>query len=78
MVEIGYASVGGPPIEWFRCRLFYVETGEEINDVIEVSAVDGWCLKYKRAADGKLIVDDVNDCVVTERVAGKFRIEYDI
>jgi hypothetical protein len=76
MVEIGYAKVGGPPIEWSKCKVFDVETGEEIDDVIEASAVGGFCLKYKRSADGKLIVDDANDRVVTERLVGKFRIEY--
>ena len=76
MVEIGYAIVGGPPAEWFKCKVFDVETGEEINDVIEVNAVDGWCLKYKRGANGELIDDDANDRLATERLVGKFRIEY--
>jgi len=70
---ITYAKVEGPPNNWFGLRIIDLDTGREVDAVIEVNTVEGWCVHYLRGADGKFYLDS-SDKVATERLVGRFEI----
>ncbi|KKK40367.1 hypothetical protein LCGC14_3084240 [marine sediment metagenome] len=71
---ITYAKVGGPPHYWDNLKIFDVNTGKEIKDVIEVDYNEDRCTCYRRI-DGKLVVDPKDDYIERVYLKGKFRIE---
>lgn len=85
--EIRYAKVDGPPPDWVGLRIFDVDTGEEIMEVVEVDCDDGWLIRFKPGSDGKIYSCDEKDCscvgddldpnghIATEKLHGRFRIE---
>lgn len=71
--EISYAKVHGPPADWRGLCVFDADTGEEIQDVIEVDASNGWLVRYKMGDDGHAFIE--GDEVAKETLTGRFRIE---
>ena len=50
-----YAKVGGPPARWKRLVVLDAVTREQITDVREANAVEGWFVQVQRGAGGKLV-----------------------
>jgi hypothetical protein len=69
--EIVYAKSGGPPDNWHGIRVFD-EAGNEIKDVEEVHAGEGWLIRAKRNAQGHIYAE--GDEIAKERIEGKFRL----
>lgn len=66
-----YAIVGGPPDDWSDLRVVDA-AGNQIADVVEVNAAEGWLVRYKRNEAGEFCID--GDELVRERIEGNFRI----
>lgn len=69
---ITYAKAGGPPDNWREITVLNVETGEEVVDIVEVNATEGWAVINAISENGHRIV--FNGTAVTKRIEGKFRI----
>ncbi len=67
-----YWAAGGPPSDWHRYRVLDASSGEELPDVIEVDAVEGWCRRYCLDAAGKPVYDGATPLTTLER--GYFRV----
>lgn len=75
MGDITFAKVGGPPADWMGVRVFNVETGVEMKNIVEVDTVEGYVLRHRVDAQGLLIIEAGSARVSVERVNGAFRIE---
>jgi len=72
---ITYAKAGGPPDNWRGLKIYDLDTGKEVWDVEEVSAVEGWLIRMKRNEKGEIFIDPANgDEVAVERLEGRFEI----
>lgn len=73
---ITYAVVGGPPDNWLGLRVFDIDTGLEIDEVIECNTVEGWLVRYKPGEDGLIYtVGEGDDAeAASERLEGRFLI----
>lgn len=67
-----YAKVYGPPDTWYDCRIFDLDTGEEIDRVLEVNAAEGWVIRFAVDANGHPIRN--GDDWARERLDGRFEI----
>lgn len=67
-----YAITGGPPDDWNQLLVFWNEI--EHQEFVEVNVTEGWGIRYKRDHLNRLVRD--GDELATERVEGKFRLEY--
>jgi hypothetical protein len=73
--EIVYAKVDGPPDNWHGLRIIDLDTGQEVLDVIEVNAAEGWLISYKRNSAGNFFLDPAKpDEIARQRVEGRFEI----
>lgn len=71
-----YAKVDGPPDDWQVLRIFNVRTGDEMFDVCEVNAAEGWLIRAARNDAGELYLtgDPADPEIAKERVEGHFEI----
>jgi hypothetical protein len=67
-----YATVGGPPENWNEITVVNTETGEEVVDIVEVNAPEGWAVINCISQNGHRIV--FNGQPVTKRIEGDFKI----
>lgn len=76
MADLSYAKAGGPPLDWHGLRVFDVQTGREVRDVIEASTVFacGWVRKYRQGPDGRLFIEPGRDRLAEETIYGRFEI----
>lgn len=75
MSQITYAKVGGPPAYWHGLKVIDLDTGQEVLDVIEVDAQEGWLISYRRNAEGRFYMDPANEGqAARQRVEGRFEI----
>lgn len=72
MSQLTYAKALGPPDDWENLKIVHAD-GTEDRDVIEANSEEGWLIRYRRDADGKLIVS--GDECLTERIECSFTIE---
>lgn len=56
-----------------KLRVYRVDTGEQILDVFECNAREGWLIKYMRGADGSFMVG-MDGEVVKKKMTGMFEI----
>jgi hypothetical protein len=72
---ITYANAGGPPANWHGLRIFDLESGQEVTQVVEVNTVEGWLIRYKLNEEGRLYLDPENpEQAARERLTGRFEI----
>lgn len=71
--DVAYARYRGPPADWRRLRVFDAATGQQLNGVIEASAVEGWFIRYVFGEDGKILRNGPDK--VTERVEAPILIQ---
>lgn len=73
---ITYAKVDGPPDDWFALRIFDTRTGDELFDVVEVNAAEGWLVRAARNDAGEFYLsgDPADPEVAKERIDGAFEI----
>jgi hypothetical protein len=75
MGQITYAKVGGPPAYWQGLKVINLDTGQEVLDVVEVDAHEGWLISYRRNAEGHIYPDPENpEQAARQRVEGRFEI----
>jgi len=74
MDEITYAKVNGPPDDWYGLRIFDLNSGAEVGEVIEVNTAEGWLVCYAPDDDGVLRVDQATGTAKTKRIEGRFEI----
>lgn len=67
-----YAKVGGPPWWWHEARIIDLDTGREVERVVEANAVEGWVERYASDENGRAIVE--GDELKVERLTGRFEI----
>lgn len=67
-----YAKIDGPPADWHGLRIFDLDTGEEIQAVLEVDTVGGWLKRHALDPDGHPVLD--GDEIQVERIEGRFEI----
>lgn len=67
-----YAKVDGPPDNWNQLAILNIETGEQVPDVLEVSADEGWVMVHVLSAKGHPM--SKNDEVIKHRIEGNFKI----
>lgn len=72
MAPLSYAVVGGPPDDWHGLSVFDA-VGNEVKDVIEVNAAEGWLIRHRRDDQGNVFVE--GDEVAKERITGTFTIK---
>lgn len=68
---VTYSVFGGPPDDWRGLRVYDLETGNEVGEVLEVNVTEGWLVRYARNVEGSLMLDFDGD-LVTEKLTGKF------
>lgn len=72
---ITYAVVDGPPDDWRGLKIFDLDTGEEVDHVIEVNATEGWLIRYRKDERGYIFPDpDQPEEAARERITGRFQI----
>lgn len=54
--EVDYADVTNDPNAFFM-KVVDAVTGDEILDVVEANAVDGWFYQYAREGDGRQVTE---------------------
>jgi hypothetical protein len=71
---LDYALTGGPPDNWQGVRVFDLDTGLEVRDVVECNAVEGWLIRAKLNEEGEIYtVGEGDDAeVAQERIDGRF------
>jgi hypothetical protein len=57
---------------WNRLEVVEGDDVRPMAEVLEVNAAEGWCRRYLRGADGKLVTNGGE--LVEERVEGEFSI----
>ena len=57
---------------WNRLEVVEGSDVRPMAEVLEVDSAEGWCVRYARGADGRLLND--GGSLVEERVEGKFTI----
>jgi hypothetical protein len=67
---VTYAKVDGPPTDWSRLVVIDLQTGEQLDHVIEVNAAEGWAVVHDRP----FRIDPATDKLATVRVEGRFEI----
>lgn len=72
MTDLTYAVVGGPPVDWHGLRVFDAD-GNEIENVVEVNAAEGWLIRCKVDENGNVYAE--GDEVARERITGAFTIK---
>lgn len=76
-----YANVHGTPVDWPLLRVIDEETGDMVDDVVEVNCDAGWLRRKVRTACGDYFeMEGVNGdrAAKTERIEGKFRLEREV
>jgi hypothetical protein len=76
---ITYAKVGGPPDNWPNVIIIDKATGAEVRDVMEVDALGGWLVRYRRHPDGSHVLGlDEKGYTIweRERIEGDFEIRF--
>lgn len=71
---ITYAVVDGPPRDWRGLRIFDLDTGTEIKEVLEADTVNGWVVRYVTDAQGRIVPNQHGDRAKTEIIRGRFEI----
>lgn len=71
-----YAKVGGPPDVWNRLLITDLETGEQVDNVVEVNADEGWVIVNAVDENGDFILVGEGDEqeVRQDRIEGRFEI----
>lgn len=71
-----YAKVGGPPDNWSQMLITDLETGEQVDNVVEVNADEGWLIRQVVDEDGHPVLDGEGDDrhIRQERIEGLFEI----
>jgi hypothetical protein len=67
-----YAKAGGPPKNWAKLEVLEGDDVRPMAEVLEVNAAEGWCRRYMRGPDGKLLTN--RGALVEEFVEGEFTI----
>jgi hypothetical protein len=67
-----YAKAGGPPKNWAKLEVVEGDDVRPMAEVLEVNAAEGWCRRYMRGPDGKLLSN--GGALVEEFVEGEFTI----
>lgn len=70
---ITYAVVGGPPANWIGLRIIDLETGEEVDKVVEVDTRAGWVVRLA-SVNGEVLVDYRRNRIFREAIFGSFEI----
>lgn len=63
-----YAKAGGPPDNWMDLRVIDLDTGQDVQDALEVNVTEGWMIRYKRP------LEHGPHGPATERVTGRFHL----
>ena len=71
MTGITYAKVGGPPDNWAALQVRDLDSGNLVDDAVEVNAAEGWAIVHEKP----LRVDPETETLATIRVEGRFSIE---
>lgn len=75
MEAITYAVVDGPPDDWRGLKIFDLDTGQEVDQVVEVNVAEGWMIRYRKDENGRIFIDpDQPDEAAKERIEGRFEI----
>lgn len=74
MGAITYAKAGGPPDDWCGLKVFDLDTGEEVTEVDEVNAAEGWLVRAKTDENGNIFLDETGLEIGRERLSGHFEI----
>jgi len=76
MTELAYALAGvaPSPFPWRKIKVFDLDIGQEVLDVRECSATEGWLVSFKRNSLGKFYVDPETRQPAIQRVEGRFKI----
>jgi hypothetical protein len=70
-----YAKVDGPPDWWMNAQVIDLDTGKEVEAVIEANASEGWIERWKTDPDGMPQIDPEDHCrILSERITGRFEI----
>lgn len=75
-VSLPHAKVGGPPDDWHGVRVVDLDAGQEVTEVIECNAAEGWLVRAASDANGCFVLDGEGDetHIRYERVVGRFLI----
>lgn len=65
-----YAKADGPPDCWRHLKVFDLDTGEEVSEVVEVNTDENWLIRYVMPQQ----IDPATDALKVERVEGRFEI----
>lgn len=69
-----YVKAGGPPANWKAVRVIRKANGQEVRDVVEANAYDGWFDQAVRDKAGAVERDKVRRMII-RRVRAAIRLE---
>lgn len=76
MKKLTYALAGvePAPFPYGELRVINLDTGQEVSDVVECDAAEGWLVSYKRNREGQFYADPGADEAAKQVVRGRFEI----
>lgn len=72
--QLLYVKAGGPPDSWRKVRVIRKANGQEVRDVVEANAHEGWFDQAVRNKAGNIERDKVGRMII-RRVRAAIRLE---